>query len=105
MKRWMLGLALAALVLAAPAVAGAKAAHAHKVSGTVASIQGDTVTVKESDGKTVTVTLDSKTQYTRGKAATERSALRVGEHIVAHGTKEKDAIVATTIKISKSSKK
>ena len=105
MKRALIGLAIATLVTAAPAVASAKAAHAHKVSGTISNIQGDNVTVKAADGQTVTVTLDSKTQYTRGKAAAERSALKVGEHIVAHGTKEKDALVATSVKISKSSKK
>ena len=105
MKGWTLALAFVALVLAAPRAADAKAAHAHKVSGTISSIQGNNVMVKEADGTTVTVMLDSKTQFTRGKAASERSALKVGEHIVAHGTKEKAGILATTVKISKSSKK
>ena len=105
MKGWSLALAIVALVLAAPLAVEAKAAHSHKVSGTVSSIQGNNVMVKEADGKTVTVMLDSKTQFTRGKAASERSALKVGEHIVAHGTQEKGGIMATTVKISKSSKK
>jgi len=96
---------LITLVLAVPALVDAKAAHSHKVSGTVSSIQGNNVMVKDADGKTVTVMLDSKTQFTRGKAASERSALKVGEHIVAHGTQEKGGIMATTVKISKSSKK
>ena len=105
MKAWSLVIAIVALVLTFPLAADAKAAHAHKVSGTVSSIQGNNVMVKEADGKTVTVMLDSKTQFTRGKAASERSALKVGEHIVAHGTQEKGGIMATTVKISKSSKK
>jgi hypothetical protein len=105
MKGWTLALAFVALVLAAPRAADAKAAHAQKVAGTISSIQGNNVMVKEADGHTVTVMLDSKTQFTRGKAASERSALKVGEHIVAHGTKEKAGILATTVKISKSSKK
>jgi hypothetical protein len=105
MKGRTLALAIVALVLTAPRAADAKVAHAHKVSGTISSIQGNNVMVKEADGTTVTVMLDSKTQFTRGKAASERSALKVGEHIVAHGTKEKAGILATTVKISKSSKK
>jgi Domain of unknown function (DUF5666) len=104
MKAWGI-VAVIALVLAVPVMADAKVAKAHKVSGTVSSIQGNNVMVKEADGKTVTVMLDSKTQFTRGKAPSERSALKVGEHIVAHGTQEKGGIMAATVKISKSSKK
>jgi F0F1-type ATP synthase membrane subunit b/b' len=105
MKAWTLVVVIVALVLTVPPLAEAKTARAHKVSGTVSSIQGNNVMVKEADGTTVTVMLDAKTQFTRGKAASERSALKVGEHIVAHGTKEKSGIMATTVKISKSAKK
>jgi hypothetical protein len=105
MKAWTLVAAIVALLLTVPSLADAKTARAHKVSGTVSSIQGNNVMVKEADGTTVTVMLDSKTQFTRGKAAAERSALKVGEHIVAHGTQEKGGVMATTVKISKSSKK
>ena len=101
MKMWLMCLAILTLVVAAPSVASAKAAHSHKVAGTISSIQGNNVTVKEADGKTVTVMLDSKTQFTRGKATAERSALKVGEHIVAHGANEKGGVLATTVKISK----
>jgi hypothetical protein len=105
MKGWTLAVTMLALVLAGPMTADAKSAHAQKVSGTVSSIQGNNVMVKAADGTTVTVMLDSKTHFTRGKAVSERSALKVGEHIVAHGTKEKGGIMAATVKISKSSKK
>ena len=105
MKIWLMGLAILTLVVAAPSVASAKAAHSHKVAGTISSIQDNKVTVKEDDGKTVTVMLNSKTQFSRGKATAERSALKVGEHIVAHGSDERGGILATTVKISKSSKK
>jgi hypothetical protein len=101
MKMWLMCLAILTLVVAAPSVASAKATHSHKVAGTISSIQGNNVTVKEADGKTVTVMLDSKTQFTRGTATAERSALKVGEHIVAHGTNEKGGVLATTVKISK----
>ena len=103
MKRWSLVVAIVALVLVGPLTADAKVARAHKVSGTISSIQGNNVMVKEADGTTVTVMLDSKTQFTRGKATAERSALKVGEHVVAHGTKEKAGFMATTVKISKKS--
>ena len=105
MKPSILVVAIVALVLTVPSLADAKTARGHKVSGTVSSIQGNNVVVKEADGTTVTVMLDSKTQFTRGKVSSERSALKVGEHIVAHGTQEKGGIMATTVKISKSSKK
>src|SRR5262245_5855635 len=102
MKGWIFVAAIVALVLTVPSVADAETSRAVKVSGTGSSVQGNNVMVKEADGSTVTVMLDSKTQFTRGKAASERSALKVGEHIVAHGTKEKSGIMATTVKISKS---
>jgi hypothetical protein len=104
MKTWLIGLAVVTLVVFAPSAAGAKT-HSHKVAGTISSIQGNTLTIKADDGTTVPVTLDAKTQFMRGKATTERSALKVGEHIVAHGPREKGSIQATTVKISKSSKK
>jgi hypothetical protein len=104
MKTWSLVIiAIVGLVLASPLTAHAKTARAHKVSGTISSIQGNNVMVKEADGTTVTVMLDGKTHYTRGKATAEKSALKVGEHIVAHGTKEKAGLMATTVKISKKS--
>ena len=105
MKTWLIRLAVVTLVVFAPSMASAKAAHSHKVAGTISSIQGNTLMVKGDDGTTVPVTLDAKTQFMRGKATTERSALKVGEHVVAHGPREKGSILATTVKISKSSKK
>ena len=57
-KQTMMGLALAAiLVCAAPGTIAAHEGHTHKVMGTVTSVQGKTVEVKTTDGKSVKVTL------------------------------------------------
>ena len=47
-----------ALGLLAPAAAWAHGGHTHNALGTVASIQGNQVAVKTTDGKMVTLTLN-----------------------------------------------
>lgn len=61
--------------LAIPAVARAHTGHAHKVMGTVSSIEGNHVMVKTTDGKTVMVMLDAKTKITQGKTPLTSAAL------------------------------
>ena len=66
-KHSLIGAALAAvLALAVPGTLAAHEGHTHKVLGTVASVQGNHVEVKTTDGKSVTVMLDAKTKITRG---------------------------------------
>ena len=99
MKKWMIGLMMIVLAVVAPAAARAHEGHAHKVMGTVASVDGKNVMVKTADGKTVMVMLDAKTKITQGKTKLEASALKVGDRVVAEGPEEKDMITATTLKV------
>jgi len=99
MKIWMIALTVLTLALVAPAVARAHEGHAHKVMGTVSSIDGKNLMVKTTDGKTVMVMLDAKTKITQGKNKVEASALKVGDRVVAEGPEEKKMIMATTVKL------
>jgi hypothetical protein len=97
-KKWIVAVAIAGgLVL--PSVAHAHQGHAHKVMGTVSSIDGNNLMVKTTDGKTVMVMLDAKTKITRGKTKLDVSALKVGDRLVAEGREEKDMLTATTLKV------
>jgi hypothetical protein len=95
---WIVAIALAG-ALVVPTVARAHEGHAHKVMGTVSSVEGNNVTVKTSDGKTVMVMLDKKTAITRRKTKLDAAAVKVGDRVVAVGMEEKDMIMATTVKL------
>ena len=99
MKKWMIGLMMLALAFAVPGVARAHTGHAHKVMGTVSSVDGKNLMVKTTDGKTVMVMLDAKTKITQGKNKVEASSLKVGDRVVAEGPEEKEMIMATTVKV------
>jgi hypothetical protein len=97
-KNWIVAVVLAGF-LVVPAVARAHEGHAHKVMGTVASVEGNNVMVKTADGKTVMVMLDAKTAVTRGKAKLNAAAVKVGDRVVAEGPEEKEMIMAQTVKL------
>jgi hypothetical protein len=99
MKAWMIGLAMVALTAAVPAAAMAHEGHAHKVMGTVTSVQGSNLMVKSTDGKSVMVMLDAKTKITQGKSKLELSALKVGDRVVAEGPEKQGMITATSVKV------
>ena len=97
MVRKLIIAAFAAVALVVPTVARAHTGHAHKVMGTVSSMDGNHLMLKTTDGKTVMVMLDAKTKITRGKAKIDASALKVGERVVAEGAEDKQMIMATTV--------
>ena len=99
MKKWMIGLTMLTLAFIVPAVARAHEGHAHKVMGTVSSIDGKNVMVKTTDGKTVMVMLDAKTKITQGKTKVDASAVKVGDRVVAEGPEEKEMIMATSLQL------
>lgn len=99
MKQTLLAIVTLAVALLMPAVASAHGGHAHKVMGTVSSVDGNHVMVKTTSGKTVMVMLDGKTKVTKGKTAIDVAALKVGDRVVAEGTEEKEMITATTVKV------
>ena len=98
---WIPLIAAVALLVtcAVPAVSRAHEGHAHKVMGTVSSVDGQNFMVKTTDGKTVMVMMDGKTKITRGKAKVDAAALKVGERIVAEGEEEKEMIMATSVQL------
>ena len=96
--KWMVAVALAG-ALVVPAVARAHGGHAHKVMGTVSSVDGNHVMVTTTDGKSVMVMLDKKTAITRGKTRVDAAALKVGDRVVAEGMEEKKMIMARTVRL------
>src|SRR5436305_15189100 len=101
MKKWMISLMMLAFAVTNPSLTLAHKGHAHKVMGTVSSIDGKNLMVKTMDGKTVMVMLDAKTKITQGKNKVDLAALKVGDRVVAEGTEDKGMISATTVKLGK----
>lgn len=93
--KWFGICALVASLLA-PGLVAAHEGHAHKVLGTITAIAGDRVEMKTPEGKMVTVTVNAKTTYARGKQKVDATALKVGERIVAEVASEK-AMIATSV--------
>jgi hypothetical protein len=99
MTRTLLGAIAIVVALAVPASVLAHEGHAHKIMGTVSSIDGAHLMVKTTDGKTVMVMLDAKTRITQGKAKVAASALKVGDRVVAEGAEEKEMLMATSVQV------
>lgn len=98
-KNWIVALVMiAALVL--PVVARAHEGHMHKALGTIASVQGEHVTIQTTDGKTVTVMLEKKTTVTRGKDKLDATALKVGERISVDYMEANKMMMAHAIKLA-----
>jgi hypothetical protein len=98
-SNWIAALALtAALVL--PAVGWAHEGHVHKALGTIASINGEHVEIKTTDGKNLTVMLDKKTTVTRGKEKLDATALKVGERISVDYMEQNKMMMAQAIKLA-----
>jgi hypothetical protein len=99
MTKRLLGAVALVVALTVPSFVLAHEGHAHKVMGTVSSIDGNHLMVKTTDGKAVMVMLDAKTAITQGKAKVEASALKVGDRVVATGTDDKGMIHAATLQV------
>jgi hypothetical protein len=101
-RRWILGLGLAAMSFL-PIAAHAHGGHLHKVMGTVATVDGNQLAVKATDGKMVTIVLDAKTTVTRGKAKLDPTALKTGERVSIDYMQEKNVNMAKAIKLGTAS--
>jgi hypothetical protein len=97
-RKWIAGLGLVA-ALALPLTVFAHGGHTHKVMGTVASLDGNHFQVKGTDGKTVVITLDTKTAITRGKTRLDARALKVGERVAVDYTQDKNINTATAVRL------
>lgn len=105
-RRWILGVALVALVaaLAIPRYVLAHEGHAHKVMGTVSTLHENHLEVTATDGKTSTITLNEKTKLLRGKTKVKVEDIKPGERVVvtATETKSKDGkttMIATEVRV------
>lgn len=79
------------------ATGGGGFSRAGLVSGTVESVNGDTLTIKDSTGKTVTVTTDGTTTITIGKTGA-LTDLPAGSQVTVQGTPDASGnITARTI--------
>lgn len=91
MGRFVLGLLLCAAVAAISAPrAIAHEGHAHKVMGTVATVNGPHLEVKDKDGKMTMHMLDNKTKIRRGKAVAAMADIKVGDRVVVSYVEAKD---------------
>jgi hypothetical protein len=86
-------------VLVLPSAAWSHEGHMHKALGTIASVQGEHVQIKTTDGKTVTVMLDKKTTVTRGKDKLDATALKVGERVSVDYMEQNKMMMAHAFKL------
>ena len=98
MRRLLGAIALVSAVTAQSFVL-AHEGHLHRVMGTVSTVDGSQLTVKTTDGKTVTVVLDTKTRITQGKTRVAASLLKVGDRIVADGADQKGTLIAAAVQV------
>jgi hypothetical protein len=99
MQKWITVVVLSAALMA-PAVVGAHEGHLHKALGTVSAVDGQHVTIKTTDGKSLVVMLDKTTTVTRGKDKLSSTALKVGERLSVDYMEEKGMMMAHAIKLS-----
>jgi len=78
--------------------------HAHggmiHVMGTVTGITDHSVTVETTDKKTVEVLLTDTTTYLNGSKPSAKNELKVGDRVVIHAVKVKDALQAHEVRFS-----
>ncbi len=91
-----------ALVAAGPV--SAHEGHQHKVMGTVVQVHVDPgkashVEVKTTDGKTVVLSCDDKTQFVKGKAAAALRDVAAGMRVVATTKEEGKTIRAVEVQL------
>lgn len=86
-RRLKQGFMVAILALMASAIVGA---HEQKFMGTVASIDGEHLTVATTEGKSVMVMLDAKTKIFRGKDEKKADDIKKDDRIVVTTTDGKD---------------
>lgn len=81
-------------------------AHAHEgmihVMGTVTTLTDKSVTVQTSDKKTVKVVLIATTTYEKGTQPSSWKTLKVGDQVVIHAMKVKDALQPHSLRFTES---
>lgn len=81
-------------------------AYAHEgmihVMGTVTALTENSVTVVTSENKSIVVVLVETTTYEKGTQPAVRKDLKIGDRVVIHAVKVKDALNAQNIRFSES---
>ncbi|MBW4041072.1 MAG: hypothetical protein HIU86_02945 [Acidobacteria bacterium] len=87
----------------APGVHGPGRTHAPHIGGTVQSVEGATVTVRDRDGFTRTIALQSGVTVAKGTATSSTAAITKGTWIEAVGTVDANGTTldATTVSIGR----
>ena len=98
MKRRVLITTLLIAVLAAP-LARAHEGMIH-VMGTVTALTDKSVTVETADKKTVEVALTATTTYEKGTQPAAWKDLKIGDRVVIHAVKVKDALQAHSVRFT-----
>jgi hypothetical protein len=96
MKNVSIAAVALSLFLLPPAVAMGHEGHAHKVMGTVSAIAANAFEMKTPEGKVVTVTVNEKTKFARGKQKVAQADVKVGERVVVEVPSEK-AMIASAV--------
>jgi len=71
------------------------------VSGTIAEIKSDAMTIKTADGKTVTAKLSSDTQYRNGREPAKLTDFKVGDDVMVAGAKSSDDVVTARFVVNR----
>lgn len=74
------------------------------VTGTVAKISPDSVTVTTVAGKTLEVALGGKTTYSKAQHTIQKTAIQVGDRVVIHAEKEDGKLIAHTVVVGMAKK-
>ena len=90
---------VAAAALAMPGIARAHGGHTHTIRGTITERSDARVSIKQTDGKVVVVTLNAKTALTRGDKKVDAAALEVGQRVIADVGDGKTPLVAKSVKL------
>jgi hypothetical protein len=83
-----------------PALLWAHPGHAHKTMGVVATIHENHLEVKDTQGKTVTFTLDAKTRIRRGKTVLKPADIKAGDRVVVLSTESKDKAGSAVVTVT-----
>jgi hypothetical protein len=98
MKSLVLAAAIALVVASAPVAA--HEGHVHRYMGTIAAATDSQLSLKTTDGKTITFKLDETTRITRGKVAGGVKDLEPGARAVIEADGGKEPALAKTIKLA-----
>ena len=92
---------IAALLISAVSLIAYAHGNMIHVMGTVTALTDKTVTVSTTDKKTIEVLLTETTTYENGTKPATRKDLKVGDRVVIHAVKVKDALQAHDVRFSK----